>query len=74
MQFVQLFLKSIFKQWLNEICWSSVLFGIFILKQCVEFCLTSFGTAMYDCVTKAIEMFNFLPLINSSISIRLIFY
>ena len=33
-----------------------------------EFSLTSFGTLTYGCVIKTIEMFNFLPLINNSIT------
>ena len=39
-----------------------------IINQCVEFCLTSFSTVRYDCVIKAKEMVNFLPLINSSVT------
>ena len=35
---------------------------------CVEFSATSFGTSMYYCVVKTIEMFNFLPLINNSVT------
>ena len=42
--------------------------GVFILKAWLEFSLTSFGTLKYDCVIKKIEMFNFLPLINNSIT------
>ena len=36
------------------ICWSSRLFGIFIIKKCVEFSVTSFGTLKYDSVIKII--------------------
>ena len=39
------------------------------MKECVVFSLTSFGTLKYDCVIKAIEMLNFLPLINNSATI-----
>ena len=46
-----------------------LLFGIFIIKKCVEFSLTSFGTLKYDCVIKTIGMFNFLPQINNSVTI-----
>lgn len=49
---------------LNAICRSSFLHGVFIISQCVGFWLTSFGTAKYDFVIKAIEISNFIPLIN----------
>ena len=39
-------------------------------KKCVEFSLTSFGTLKYDCVINAIEVFNFLPLINNLVTIE----
>ena len=61
-------------EWFNAICWSSLLFGIFMVKKCVEFSLTSFGTLKYDCVIKTIEMFNFVSLINNSVSIGSTFY
>ena len=34
----------------------------------VEFILTSFGNLKYDCVMKTTEIFNFLPLINKSVT------
>ena len=40
-----------------------------MIKKWVEFSLTSFGTLKYVCVIKAIEMFNFLPLINNLVKI-----
>ena len=43
------------------------------MKKCVVFRLTSFGTLKYDYVINAIEMFNFLPLINNSVNFGLIF-
>ena len=46
-----------------------LLFGSLIMKESVVFSLTSFGTLKYDCVIKAIEMLNFLPLINNSATI-----
>ena len=46
-----------------------LLFGSLIMKECVVFSLTSFGTLKYDCVIKAIEMLNFLPLINNSATV-----
>ena len=39
-----------------------------MMKKWVEFRLTSFGTLKYDCVIKTIEMFNFLSLINNSVT------
>ena len=42
---------------------------LFYLELWVEFSLTSFGTLKYVCVIKAIEMFNFLPLINNLVKI-----
>ena len=54
-------------EWFSGICWSSLLFGIFMIKKWVEFNLTSSGTLKYDCVIKTREMFNFLPLINKSV-------
>ena len=58
-------LKSMSDEWFNAICWSSLLFGIFIIKKWVEFSLTSFGTLKCDWVMKTKEMFNFLPLLNN---------
>ena len=37
-------------EWLNVICWSSIFFGSFIIKNYVVFSLTSFATLKYDCV------------------------
>ena len=37
-------------------------------NKCVEFSLTSFGTLKPYCAMKTIEMFNFLPLINNSVT------
>ena len=50
-----------------------VLFGVFIIKEWVEFSLTSFGTLKYGCVPKTREMFNFLPLWNNSVVIEFSF-
>ena len=47
-------------EWLNAIFWSSCLFGIFIIKYCVEFSVIFFGAAKYDNEIKAREMFSFL--------------
>ena len=46
---------------------------MFMITKCVEFSLTSFGTLKYDYITKTIEMFNFLPLINNSVTTGLSF-
>ena len=43
------------------------------MKKWVEFGLTSFGTLKFDCVIKTIEMFNFLLLINNSVTTGFIF-
>ena len=40
-----------------------------LIKKCIAFSQTSFGTLKYDCVTKIREMFSFLPLINNSVTI-----
>ena len=40
----------------NAIYWSSLLFGVFMIKKWVELSLTSFGTLKYDCVIKTREM------------------
>ena len=52
------------------ICWSSLLFESFVIKKWVVLRLTSFGTLKYDYVIKTREIFNFLPLINSSVTIE----
>ena len=44
------------------------------MKKWVEFSLTSFGTLKYDCVIKTIEMFNFVPLINNSVTTNLVYH
>ena len=46
------FLELISNEWFNEICWSSLLLGIFIIKNRAAFTPTSFGTLKYDCVIK----------------------
>ena len=51
-----------------------VLFEIFITKKSAEFSLISLGTLKHDCVIKTIEIFNFLPLINNSVTIGFSFY
>ena len=45
------------------------LVGIFIIEKCVEFSLPSFGILKYDSVIKTIEMLNFLPPINNSVTL-----
>ena len=44
-----------------------------MMKKRVEFSQTSFVILKYDCVIKTIEMFNFLPLINNSVTTGLNF-
>ena len=46
---------------------------IFVINKCLEFTLISFGILKYDCIIKTIEMFNFLLLINSSVTIEFSF-
>ena len=41
-------------------------FTIFIIKKCLVFSLTSFGTLKHNSVIKTIEMFNLLSLISNS--------
>ena len=59
--------------WLYAVLLSSLLFGIFVIKKCLAFSLTPIGTLNYDCVMKTREIFNFLPLINKSVTILLSF-
>ena len=54
---------------LEQLVEALFLFGIFMIKKCVVFSLTYFGTLKCDCVIKTIEMFNFLSLINNSVTI-----
>ena len=39
-----------------------------MIKKWIEFSLTSLSTFKYDCVIKTTEMFNFLALINNSVT------
>ena len=43
-------LVSMSDEWFSAICWSSLLFGIFMIKKWAEFSLTSFGTLKFDWV------------------------
>ena len=45
-------LKSILDEWLEVICWSSLLLGIFMIKQCVVFSLIVLGTLKVTSTTK----------------------
>ena len=45
------------------------LFGLAIIKICVVLSLDSFSTLRYDCVIKTKEILDFLPLVNSSVTI-----
>ena len=49
------FLKSMSHEWFNAICWICLLFGIFMIKKCVEFSLISFGILKHDCVIKQLK-------------------
>ena len=71
--FLYILMKSlalISDEWFNAICWSSLLFGIFVIKKWVVFSLLSLGTLKYDYVTTIRETFKFLPLINNSVTIE----
>ena len=46
----------------------------FSRKKWLVFSLTSFGTLKYDWVIKTREIFNFLPLINNSVTTEFSFY
>ena len=48
---------------------NSYMFGIFKMKKCVVFTLTSFGTGKYDCAINTKETNSFQPLINKSVTI-----
>ena len=65
--------KSMSDEWLNAIFWSSYLFGIFIIKYCVECSVIFFDAAKYDNKIKVREMFSFLLLINNSVATGLSF-
>lgn len=52
-------------EWLAEICWSSRLLEILIIKKCVVFSHTFFGTWNWDCKTNTKEIFCFQLLINN---------
>lgn len=56
--------KSTWDEWLVEICWSSRLLGIFIIKNCVVFNHTFFGSWNWDCKMNTKEIFCFRLLIN----------
>ena len=43
-------------------------------KKCVQFSLTSFGTWKKNFAIKTVEIFSFLPLINSLVTIGLSFF
>ena len=74
--FLQILMKSlelISDEWFSAICWSFLLFSIFMITKWLEFSLTSFGTLKYDFVIKTIVMFYFLPLTNNSVTIEFSF-
>ena len=60
-------------KFLKSISDKSYLFGIFMIKKCVVFNLTFLGTLKDNCLIKTLEMFNFMPLINNSVTIGLSF-
>ena len=60
-------------EWFSAICLSSLLFEILMSKKWVEFSLAYFGTLKYDCATNTRGIFNFLPLINNTVTIEVSF-
>ena len=62
-------LNSISDELLNAICRRSQLLISFIIKICIKFSLTFFGTAKKAPVIKTIEMLSFLPLINNLVAV-----
>ena len=56
--------KSTWDKWLVEICWSPRLLGIFIIKNCVVFSHTFFGSWNWDCKMNTKEIFCFRLLIK----------
>ena len=70
--FLWILIKSLvlmFDEWFPTF-WSSPLFEVFPIKKWLVFTLTSFGTLNYDRLIKTREIFNFLPLINNSVTIE----
>ena len=61
-------LNSISDEWFDAICWSSLLLGIFMIKQCVGFSIIVLGTLKQDWDVKTSEMLSFLPLKNNSVT------
>ena len=49
-------LNSISDEWFDAICWSSLLLGIFMIKQCVGFSIIVLGTLKQDWDIKTSEM------------------
>ena len=61
-------LESIPNKLSIAIRWISCFFGIFMIKSCVVFNLTSFGTGKYDSAMNTEERFSFWPVINHSVA------
>ena len=62
-------LKAIYNEWLITISRNCCLFEVFIMKECVEFCLILSSTTKQNWLIKTKEMFSVSPLINNYISI-----
>ena len=50
-------LELLSDEWFSATCWSSLLFGNFMIKKWAEFSQTTFGNLKYDCIIKTRELF-----------------
>ena len=60
-------------EWFAAVCWSSLLLGIFVIKQCVALNLVVLGFLKQNCYIKVSEILSSLPLKNNSVTIGLNF-
>ena len=67
------YLVPISDEWFIAISYSSLVFGIFVIKKWVVFSLTSFETLKYDCVLKIREIFSYQLLINNLVTMEFSF-
>ena len=66
-------LKSMSDKWFDATCLSSLLLGIFMIKQCVAFNLIVLETFKRECDIKRSKTLSFIPLKNISVTIGLNF-
>ena len=60
-------------KWFAAMCWSSLLLGIFMIKQCVALNLIVLGFLKQNCYIKVSGILTPLPLKNNSVTIGLNF-